>query len=266
MESKKGRRTLALAAALAAALTLAACDSGTEDGPEAYTVTFDRQGGSGGTESARAVVGQRLPGITVPAKEDRVFYGYWTKENGGGLCYTRLNGKNNRQWDIASDTTLYAMWKDGRTAASLLDLTGAVTAPAAGAAPDTAIDTAQYTGTVAWQNAGGAAFTGSAFAASTVYKALVTLTAKSGCTFTGVKANSFTHTGAASVTNAADSGTVTVTFPATFSAINLTDSTFTPDAGITYSGGVFTIANGAGVWVTPGRPRPTGSWRKAQRQ
>jgi hypothetical protein len=128
---------------LAAALALAACDSGTEDGPETYTVTFDQQGGSGGAESARAVMGQRLPDITVPAKEDRVFYGYWTKENGGGLCYTRRNGKNNRRWDIASDTTLYAMWKDGRV--SLLDLTGAVTAPAASAAPDTgAIDTAQY--------------------------------------------------------------------------------------------------------------------------
>jgi uncharacterized repeat protein (TIGR02543 family) len=99
------------ALALTAALTLAACDAGTENGPETYTVTFDQQGGSGGTESARAVMGQRLPDITVPTKEDRVFYGYWTKENGGGLCYTRLNGKNNRIWDIASDTTLYAMWK-----------------------------------------------------------------------------------------------------------------------------------------------------------
>ncbi|GAB6390773.1 MAG: leucine-rich repeat protein [Treponematales bacterium] len=214
------RRALALAAALAAALTLAACDSGTEDSPEAYTVTFDRQGGSGGAESARAVMGQRLPDITVPTKEDLVFYGYWTKENGGGVCYTRRNGKNNRQWDIASDTTLYAMWKDDRTAVSLLDLTGAVTTPAAGAAPDTgAIDTAQYTGTVEWQNADGTAFTGSAFEVYTVYKALVTLTAKSGFTFTGVAANSFTHTGAVSVTNAADSGTVTVTFPATLPAL-----------------------------------------------
>ncbi|GAB6392400.1 MAG: leucine-rich repeat domain-containing protein [Treponematales bacterium] len=103
---------------------------------------------------------------------------------------------------------------------SLLNLTGAVTTPAAGAAPDTtAIDTDEYTGTVEWQNAGGTAFTGSAFEAYTVYKALVTLTAKDGFTFTGVAANSFTHTGAASVTNAADSGTVTVTFPATLPAL-----------------------------------------------
>ncbi|GAB6392405.1 MAG: hypothetical protein MdMp014T_1778 [Treponematales bacterium] len=71
---------------------------------------------------------------------------------------------------------------------SLRNLTGAVTAPVTDAVPDTAaIDTAQYTGTVAWQNAGGAAFTGNTFAASTVYKAVVTLTAKSGYTFAGVR-------------------------------------------------------------------------------
>ncbi|GAB6391976.1 MAG: hypothetical protein MdMp014T_1349 [Treponematales bacterium] len=99
---------------------------------------------------------------------------------------------------------------------SLLNLTGAVTAPVKDAVPDTtAIDTAQYTGTVAWQNAGGAVFTGNTFAASTVYKAVVTLTAKSGFTFAGVRPHSFTCTGATRVTNTAGSGTVTITFPAT---------------------------------------------------
>jgi hypothetical protein len=41
------------------------------------------------------------------------------------------------------------------------------------------------------------------------------LTAKSGYTFTGVAENSYTHTGATSIANAADSGVVTITFPAT---------------------------------------------------
>ncbi|GAB6393049.1 MAG: leucine-rich repeat domain-containing protein [Treponematales bacterium] len=96
----------------------------------------------------------------------------------------------------------------------ILDLTNAVTAPVRDAAPDTtAIDTVQYTGTVAWKDSADAAVSGN-FAASTVYKALVTLAAKSGYTFAGVAENSFTCTGA-TVTNAADSGTVTITFPAT---------------------------------------------------
>jgi hypothetical protein len=94
---------------------------------------------------------------------------------------------------------------------SALSLDGLVTAPGKGASPDTtAINEAQYTGTIAWQTSGGASHTG-AFAASTVYKAVVTLTAKTGYTFTGVEADTFTYTGAA-VTNAADSGTVTITF------------------------------------------------------
>jgi hypothetical protein len=43
----------------------------------------------------------------------------------------------------------------------------------------------------------------------------VTLKAKSGYTFTGVTANSFTHySGAAGIVNAAGSGTVTITFSA----------------------------------------------------
>jgi hypothetical protein len=108
---------------------------------------------------------------------------------------------------------------DGTTdkAVSLLSLNGNVTAPVKDAAPPVtaAIDTEQYTGTVVWQTGGGAAFTGGAFAASTVYRALVTLGAKTGYTFTGVAANSFTYTGAATVTNAANSGVITITFPAT---------------------------------------------------
>jgi hypothetical protein len=94
-------------------------------------------------------------------------------------------------------------------------LDGYVTAPVRDATPDTtAIDTAQYTGTIAWQTEGGAAHTG-AFAADTVYRAALTLTAKSGYTFTGVWADSFTYSGVTWITNAANSGTVTITFPAT---------------------------------------------------
>jgi hypothetical protein len=90
-----------------------------------------------------------------------------------------------------------------------------VTAPVTGAAPDTtAINGTQYTGSIAWQTSGGTAHTG-AFAANTVYKAVVTLTAKIGYTFTGVGNNRFKYTGVTTITNAANSGTVTITFPAT---------------------------------------------------
>jgi hypothetical protein len=101
------------------------------------------------------------------------------------------------------------------TVVNAFSLDGKVTAPVRDAEPDTGpIDTAQYTGTLVWQTADGAANSG-AFAASTVYRAVLTLAAKTGYTFSGVGADSFSYSGAASVTNAANSGTVTITFPAT---------------------------------------------------
>ena len=87
-----------------------------------------------------------------------------------------------------------------------------VTAPVTGATPKTAItETAQYTGTIAWS---GSPVT---FAASTVYTATITLTAKPNYTLTGVAANYFTVAGA-TPSNPINSGVVTAVFPATGTA------------------------------------------------
>jgi hypothetical protein len=84
-----------------------------------------------------------------------------------------------------------------------------VTAPATGGTPVTAItETTQYTGTIAWNG------NPSAFAASTVYTATVTLAAKSGYTLQGITSNFFTVAGA-TATNAANSGVITAVFPPT---------------------------------------------------
>jgi hypothetical protein len=98
---------------------------------------------------------------------------------------------------------------------SALSLTGLVTAPARGGTPDTtAINETQYTGSIAWQTENGVTHTG-VFAASTTYQAVVTLAVKNGYTFAGVEANSFTYSSATGISNAANSGTVTITFPET---------------------------------------------------
>ncbi len=98
------------------------------------------------------------------------------------------------------------------TIISLTTVSG-VTAPARGGTPVSAItETAQYTGSVSWSPAH------STFAASTAYTATITLTPKTGYTLTGVAANSFTVTGASSVSNSADSGVITAVFPATAAA------------------------------------------------
>jgi hypothetical protein len=66
------------------------------------------------------------------------------------------------------------------------------------------------------------------FKPTTIYKAVITLTAASGYTFNGVAANSFNHSGATgTVTNSANSGTVTVNFPTTGAAIAISDKDLT---------------------------------------
>jgi hypothetical protein len=95
---------------------------------------------------------------------------------------------------------------------TLTAITG-VTAPATGGTPVTVLnETAQYTGVISWAPA-----PAGTFAASTVYTAVITLTAKTGFTFNGLAANAFTVPGA-TATSTANSGTVTAVFPATAAA------------------------------------------------
>jgi hypothetical protein len=106
------------------------------------------------------------------------------------------------------------------TAISISAISG-VTPPVRGAAPVTVItETAQYTGTVKWYEAGVGEFTGSTFGESKEYFAEITLNAKDGFRFLGVAANFFTLEGASSVIHAADSNVVIAQFPATGSGNN----------------------------------------------
>ncbi|GHV28708.1 hypothetical protein AGMMS4952_13090 [Spirochaetia bacterium] len=121
--------------------------------------------------------------------------------------------------DSAVLTAAYTKDENASVVVTALSLTSLVTAPVKGAPQNTtAINTVQYTGTIGWFENDGITAAPAVFAANTVYKAIVTLTVKTGFTFTGVAADSFAHTGATSVTNAANSGTVTITFPVTAAA------------------------------------------------
>ena len=95
---------------------------------------------------------------------------------------------------------------------SATDLTSLVAVPVLGQTPiTTPINEDQYTGEIAWLDEDDNSFTGT-FDFYRNYTAIVTLTAQSGYTFTGIAVSSFTHAGAESVGNDANSGTVTVTF------------------------------------------------------
>ena len=117
-------------------------------------------------------------------------------------------GKNNED----NSSLLLSLLGGGGTVVNIAAIPG-VTPPNYGETPVTTItETAQYTGTVSWSP------NDDPFAATTVYTATITLTAKSGYTLIGVAADFFTVAGATSVTNSAESGAVTAVFPATGAA------------------------------------------------
>jgi len=150
--------------------------------------------------------------VTLSAKPGYTFTGVAANS----FTYTGATAVVNAA-DSGTVTITFAATAEAHldTVVHLLSLDNRVTAPVKYAVPvTTAIDTAQYTGTVGWYTGGGDPFEGAVFAASTVYKAVVTLSAAAGYTFTGVAADSFTYTGATAA-NAADSGVITITFAAT---------------------------------------------------
>lgn len=76
-----------------------------------YTVNFDKQLGSGGSDSARATYDAAMPTITLPTRTGYTFSGYYSQPNGGGTQYYAANGTSARTWNIdAESTTLYANW------------------------------------------------------------------------------------------------------------------------------------------------------------
>jgi hypothetical protein len=132
-----------------------------------------------------------------------------------------LNGVAANSFTVAGATTTNAINSGVVTAVfpvteavivSIVAIPG-VTVPMRAGVPDLLVtETEQFTGTVAWSPSS------NPYAASTVYTATITLTAKSGYTLTGVAANTFTVDGATTVSNPVDSGVVTAVFPATSAA------------------------------------------------
>jgi len=111
----------------------------------------------------------------------------------------------------ADSGVITAVFPKTDTTISIATITG-ITAPKAGGAPVPIITaTAQYTGTVSWRTSDGVELTGP-FVDYNVYIATISLTAKTGYTFHGVAANSFTVTGASSI-NSVNSSIITATFP-----------------------------------------------------
>lgn len=75
-----------------------------------YTIVFDRQGGTGGTDKLSVTYGQTLTSITLPTRQGYTFGGYYLGKNGASTQYFTSAGAPTRTWDRTENTTLYAKW------------------------------------------------------------------------------------------------------------------------------------------------------------
>lgn len=143
----------------------------------------------------------------------------WSVENGTGAATINADGLLTAT--KVGTVTVKATARDGSKVVGtkeilILPITVDIAAiegvlvPVTGEIPVSKIkETDQFTGTVTWSPAD------SPFAPEKIYTATITLTAKEGYTLSGVSENLFTVEGATTVTNEADSGVITVVFPAT---------------------------------------------------
>ena len=78
--------------------------------PQTYTVTFDKQGGNGGTDSIQATYTQAMPNIKPPSRGGYTFGGYFDGKNGTGARYYDVNGNADGIYNKTADAVLYAKW------------------------------------------------------------------------------------------------------------------------------------------------------------
>lgn len=74
-----------------------------------YTVTFDQNGGSGGSSNVTATFGSAMPSATMPTTPPavgKVFDGYYYNS----VQYYDADGNSAHVWDVADNVTLTAAW------------------------------------------------------------------------------------------------------------------------------------------------------------
>ena len=73
-----------------------------------YTITFDKQGGTGGTSSVTVTYDSPMPTASAPTRAGYTFSGYYDSD--GYTQYYNSSMQSVRNWDQPSNATLYAHW------------------------------------------------------------------------------------------------------------------------------------------------------------
>lgn len=80
--------------------------------PNQYKITFDKQGGTYGSNSVTVTYNEYLPTAAPPIRNGYTFLGYYTKPNGAGTRFYNEHMASSQICQSAKDLTLYAYWKD----------------------------------------------------------------------------------------------------------------------------------------------------------
>ena len=75
-----------------------------------HSITFDKQGGTDGSDGVDVVYNQAMPAATAPGRTGYDFGGYYSLPNGEGTQYYDKNMNSTHVWDCADSATLYAKW------------------------------------------------------------------------------------------------------------------------------------------------------------
>ena len=73
-----------------------------------YTITFNKQGGTGGTSSVTVTYDSPMPTASAPTRAGYTFSGYYDSD--GYTQYYNSSMQSVRNWDQPSNATLYAHW------------------------------------------------------------------------------------------------------------------------------------------------------------
>lgn len=85
-------------------------DYGYSNNAKTYTVTLEKQSGTGGSYSVTATYGEELPYASAPTRSGYEFNGYYSQTNGLGTKYYDSNMNSVASWYGSSDETIYAYW------------------------------------------------------------------------------------------------------------------------------------------------------------
>lgn len=77
-----------------------------------YEVTFNKDGGVGGTDGVTANYMSDMPEATAPAKTGYNFTGYYYLEGNTPVCYYDKDMNSVKEWDITQDAELVAGWQN----------------------------------------------------------------------------------------------------------------------------------------------------------